>query len=212
MDRKTLNKRLVELAEQSPCKKRKVGAVVVGINGDNDYKIVGEGFNHVLDNINEPCEQQNGNTKKSVIHAEIDAMNNAKLIEPTSFNGNFFLYVTHEPCDDCLKAINEEGLPYEVIDTFLKFSATKPRMALVPASLGISAARALTYGAKKYKPNNWKKAETIEDYISAFQRHFDAWREGEENETDSGLSHLDHLAANLAFLIELKHLPKIKES
>lgn len=93
--------------------------------------------------------------------------------------------------------------------TFTKNDQDKPRMNLVPASLGLSAARALTYGAIKYNVNNWKKAMTIERFINALYRHLDAWREGEEYDPESGLHHLDHAAANLCFIIELRDLPKL---
>lgn len=207
----------IAIAEKSLCVKRKVGAVLtLKVNGQ--YAILAEGVNWNPDGSS--CELPDGSTKESVIHAEDACIHNASgkflclngrnLLEEMRDKGELIMFVSHYPCDNCKALLAKHNLSYIVCESFMKFDKQKPRMALVPASLSISCARALTYGARKYKANNWRKADSIEQYISALMRHFDAWREGEENDPESGLSHLDHMAANLSALIELKHLPKIK--
>ena len=215
-----LHKLCIEVAALSPCKKRKVGAVLVyktNMAQSPDYDILSYGYNYDTDAPTGSCECEDGTTKSTVIHAEQAAINNAidrcnkKELKNHADANRLVMYVTYQPCTDCLAALNYHRIPYKVVGSFMKFDSTKPRMQLVPASLAQSCARALTYGAKKYKVGNWRQTPDIECYISALQRHIDAWREGEDNDPESGLCHLDHVAANLAFLIELQSLPKIKQ-
>lgn len=57
----------------------------------------------------------------------------------------------------------------------------------------------LTYGARKYAPDNWQKIER-KRYIAAFGRHMNAWKKGERNDRETGYSHLYHAACCLMFL------------
>jgi len=205
---KKISKRVIEVANKSPCKKRKVGAIIVQ-ETPTDFIEFASGWNNPTDG--EICELPDGTTKAEVIHAEIHCINNLLHKEKKYRNySELKMYISHYPCDSCKKELEEHNISFEVVESFMKFDKEKPRMTLVPPSLGLAAARALTYGAKKYKPNNWRKTDNIECYINALQRHFDAWRSGEDNDPESRLNHLDHMAANVSFLIELKHLPKIK--
>jgi len=212
MTKDELHKYLIDVAAKSTAKKRKVGAVIATVSGqagDLNYLIVSEGFNNNNKGLGPLCEDINGNTLSTVTHAEIDAIN--KRPAYTKHSGYFKMFITFEPCNSCKAALKAVSLPYEVISEFMKFDSKKPRMSLVPASLSQGVARALSYGAKKYKVNNWRETKDIECYLNALQRHFDAWREGEEDDPESGLNHLDHIAANLAFITELKSLPKIRK-
>ena len=73
---------------------------------------------------------------------------------------------------------------------------------LVPVALIMAVAAVLAFGAKKYASNNWRKGMKWSEVYSALQRHLNAWQDGEENDPESGLSHLWHGACCLAFLIE----------
>jgi hypothetical protein len=75
-------------------------------------------------------------------------------------------------------------------------------MWLVPVTFIRAVAAVLGYGQKKYAANNWRKGMAWSEVYSALQRHLTAWLEGEENDEESGLSHLWHAACCLAFLIE----------
>ena len=62
----------------------------------------------------------------------------------------------------------------------------------------------LSFGSKKYGPNNWQYVENgVERYYAALMRHLCAWRKGENIDPDSGLHHLSHAACNILFLINL---------
>ena len=91
------------------------------------------------------------------------------------------------------------------MSTFKKFDGDKVRYDLVPPSAIESIAKVLTFGAKKYDPNNWKSVEDPERYVGALYRHLEAWRAGEVLDPESGLPHLAHASTNLAFLIELNY-------
>lgn len=218
MTPKEIEKRCIQVAESSSCKKRKVGAVLTHESQPGFYTELAVGANY--NPTGTSCELPDGTTDPAVVHAEITCLANYKdkLNAKTVFSvkhafpvEELTMFVTHTPCTNCAKALAEAGIRYEVVKSFMKFDSAKPRMALVPTSLKRAAANALTYGAKKYKVNNWRETSDVECYISALQRHMDAWVDGEANDPESGLSHLDHAAANLSFLIELQHLPKLKQ-
>lgn len=213
LTRNEIHKLCVEEAAKSHCGKRKVGAILAVPVGDA-WSIVATGHNH--NPVGEVCEGLDGNTLPEVLHAEVSCINVARLSPRVIYDKVIpaTMFVTHQPCANCMEAIAKFAkdfnleLSIEVVGEFMKFSQSKPRVALVPSTLQLAAARAMTYGAKKYKVDNWRNTPDIECYVSALMRHLFAWNEGEEVDPESGLNHLDHMAANLAFLIELQHLPK----
>jgi hypothetical protein len=74
---------------------------------------------------------------------------------------------------------------------------------LVPPEASKQAALVHAHGAKKYGAFNWRATRVCAStYISALQRHFDSWRDGEDNDPESGLSHLAHVAANVNILLD----------
>lgn len=88
----------------------------------------------------------------------------------------------------------------------LKLDSGKAMLSLIPPSLIFEVGKVLTYGANKYAPNNWRYVENAEQrYKDALLRHLFSYLNGEENDEESGLSHLSHVATNVAFLIEFKN-------
>lgn len=86
-----------------------------------------------------------------------------------------------------------------------KADAGKPQLTLVPRQILFDVARVREYGTKKYKdPDNWKQVD-MQRYRDAAFRHFMAYLDDPQgNDKESGLSHLAHLACNIAFLCELE--------
>lgn len=82
----------------------------------------------------------------------------------------------------------------------VKFDQDKPRWSLLPQGVIAAVVRVLTFGAKKYSPDNWKKIEPVR-YEDAAMRHFDAWRNGEKRDPETGESHLAHAVCCLLFLL-----------
>ena len=84
----------------------------------------------------------------------------------------------------------------------LKFDKGKLRYDLVPPHAIKAIADVLTYGADKYAPNSWRTVSDGETrYTAAMMRHFEAYREGEELDPETGKSHLSHCLCNLTFLL-----------
>lgn len=182
----------IEEAKKSPCKKRKVGAIIVSKKGE----ILSTGYNY--NPLGEDCEDATGLTSEDVIHAEVSAIS---FLDYESIIEGAIIYVTHKPCENCQKAIDALNLKVILVEDFMKFDAGKPRYSLVPPIATRELAKVLTYGAKKYKPNNWQQVDDISRYEDALFRHLNAWQSGELVDAESGLSHLSHALTNIAFLI-----------
>lgn len=188
----------LEVAAQSKCKKRKVGAVVVD-SIDNVYAI---GYN--LHPEGKPCEDEQSQTFKEVKHAEIVAIENFPKLHPIFTPDT--IYVTHQPCANCLAAIKKAGIAnIHVVEEFMKFDTDKLRYDLIPPSSTKALAQVLTYGAKKYKANNYRNGD-IARFTGALYRHLEAWRSGEVLDSESSYSHLAHALTNIAIIIELERL------
>lgn len=86
-----------------------------------------------------------------------------------------------------------------------KHDEVKPEHHLVPTSYIEAAARALSYGVRKYGRDNHRLGFKYSRLFNAAERHLRAWWEGEDEDPESGLSHLDHLAACLAMLTSHVH-------
>lgn len=80
----------------------------------------------------------------------------------------------------------------------------KIRPMLVPPELVEWVARVREYGTQKYKdPENWRKVP-VEEYANAMYRHLLKYQSGEQNDEESGLPHIAHIACNAAFILGLE--------
>lgn len=98
-------------------------------------------------------------------------------------------------------ADKEKTLTY--LEQGLKFSEDKLKFNLIPPQIKLYLAETLTYGAKKYAPDNWKKVP-VEKYYDAFHRHLNAFQLGETYDEESGLHHLKHALTNMMFITYLE--------
>jgi len=81
----------------------------------------------------------------------------------------------------------------------------KTQYDLVPPFALEEIAKVMTFGAKKYAPNNWQHVDNAKArYTGAAMRHIEAFRQGVENDDETGLHHLAHAACCLMFLVELR--------
>ena len=90
-------------AENSYCKRRKVGALVV-----KDKMIISDGYNGTPSGFENVCEDDNNLTKPYVLHAEANAI--TKLARSSNNSDGATLYVTASPCIECSKLINQAGI------------------------------------------------------------------------------------------------------
>jgi len=94
----------------------------------------------------------------------------------------------------------------------MKFDNGKPPIDLVSPELITEVAKVLGYGAEKYAPHDWKKGLPLSRYYSAAMRHLLAWNSGEEEDSESGLSHISHASCNLMFILYfMKNKPKLDD-
>jgi hypothetical protein len=97
--------------------------------------------------------------------------------------------------------------------TGVKFDSAKPDYSLIPPNALDDVAKVLTYGAKKYDRENWRKLDDLDNrYFAAAQRHIWAVKKGEPNDPETGISHLAHAIASLMFLVEHDYEKKAKKA
>ena len=82
----------------------------------------------------------------------------------------------------------------------------KIRMELIQPVLFEEVGKVLTFGAKKYEAFNWMKGNGLDSMriYGSIQRHLNSWRDGEDNDKESGLLHLSHAACELMFLLQFQ--------
>ena len=102
LDRRYLRMALI-WAENSYCRRRKVGALVV-----KDKMIISDGYNGTPSGFENVCEDDNNVTKPYVLHAEANAI--TKLARSSNNSDGATLYVTASPCIECSKLIIQAGI------------------------------------------------------------------------------------------------------
>jgi len=90
-------------AQNSYCKRRKVGALLV-----KDRMIISDGYNGTPSGFENICEDENGVTKPYVLHAEANAI--TKVAKSSNSSDGATLYVTASPCMECAKLIIQSGI------------------------------------------------------------------------------------------------------
>lgn len=90
-------------AENSYCKRRQVGALIV-----KDKMIISDGYNGTPSGFENICEDTNGLTKPYVLHAEANAI--TKIARSSNNSDGATLYVTDAPCIECSKLIIQAGI------------------------------------------------------------------------------------------------------
>ena len=103
----TLDRRYLRMAriwaENSYCKRRQVGALIV-----KDKSIISDGYNGTPSGFENICEDDQGVTKKYVLHAEANAI--TKVAASTNNCCGATVYVTASPCIECAKLIIQAGI------------------------------------------------------------------------------------------------------
>lgn len=90
-------------AENSYCKRRQVGALLV-----KDQMIISDGFNGTPSGFENNCEDENDMSKPYVLHAEANAI--TKVARSNNSSQGATLYVTASPCIECAKLIIQAGI------------------------------------------------------------------------------------------------------
>ena len=90
-------------SENSYCKRRQVGALVV-----KDQMIISDGYNGTPSGFENVCEDDNNVTLPYVLHAEANAI--TKLARSSNNSEGSTLYITDSPCIECAKLIIQAGI------------------------------------------------------------------------------------------------------
>ena len=102
-----LDKRYMQMAliwaENSYCKRRQVGAILV-----KDKMIISDGYNGTPCGFENICEDESFKTKPYVLHAEANAI--TKIARSHNSSEGATLYVTTSPCIECAKLIIQSGI------------------------------------------------------------------------------------------------------
>lgn len=102
-----LDKRYLRMAavwaENSYCKRRQVGALIV-----KDQMIISDGYNGTPSGFENVCEDENNVTKPYVLHAEANAI--TKVAASSNSSKDATIYVTSAPCIECAKLIIQAGI------------------------------------------------------------------------------------------------------
>ena len=105
--KKLLDQRYLRMAriwaENSYCKRRQVGALVV-----KDKMIISDGYNGTPSGFENVCEDEGYVTKSYVLHAEANAI--TKLARSSNNSDGSTLYITDSPCIECAKLIIQAGI------------------------------------------------------------------------------------------------------
>ncbi|MBO6005250.1 MAG: dCMP deaminase family protein, partial [Paludibacteraceae bacterium] len=90
-------------AENSYCKRRQVGALLV-----KDKMIISDGYNGTPSGFENNCEDENNNSFPYVLHAEANAI--TKVARSNNSSDGATLYVTASPCIEGAKLIIQAGI------------------------------------------------------------------------------------------------------
>lgn len=90
-------------AKNSYCERRQVGALIV-----KDRMIISDGYNGTPSGFENICEDETGQTKSYVLHAEANAI--TKVAKSNNSSEGATLYITDSPCIECAKLIIQSGI------------------------------------------------------------------------------------------------------
>lgn len=104
--------------------------------------------------------------------------------------------------DDDIIDWNYKGTVKEVLNNttdttgFIKHDNGKPLISLIEPKFIEGLASVMTQGANKYGRDNWQECKEPHRYLDALLRHTLKYWDGEKVDTESGKSHLYHIAFN----------------
>lgn len=90
-------------SDLSHCNRKQVGAIIV-----KDGMIISDGYNGTPSGFDNCCEDENGETRWYVLHAEANAI--LKVAQSTHNCHGATLYLTLSPCKECSKLVVQSGI------------------------------------------------------------------------------------------------------
>jgi len=88
----------------------------------------------------------------------------------------------------------------------------KAPLGLVPPYAMEQTAWVHKFGAERYGPWNWRETGVCAStYVNAILRHLNAWRDGEDLDPESGITHLAHIACSANILMDAEYCGKLQD-
>jgi hypothetical protein len=93
------------------------------------------------------------------------------------------------------------------------YGAAKSPLGLIPPPAEVAVAEVFGLGATKYGAYNWRETRVeAMPYAHAMKRHLASWLDGENQDHESGQSHLAHVAACAMILLDAYAIGKIDDN
>jgi hypothetical protein len=84
-----------------------------------------------------------------------------------------------------------------------RIGVRKPPLHLIPPAAEILESAVMALGAQKYGAFNWRLSSVKASiYVAAARRHLVQWFDGQDDDPESGVSHLAHARACLGILLD----------
>ena len=160
--------------------------------------------------LDEMYKKHLGASREAIYQARLEACK--KLNEAT---------VKAKRCDrnmPYMHSATPKGADYDIdkaptttaIGGALRYNGDKLQWSLVDFESLEPMVKVLMYGASKYAPDNWKAGQDPRSQMESLLRHAFAFLAGENNDPESGESHLGHVLCNAMFMIyNQKHHPNL---
>lgn len=135
-----------------------------------------------------------------------DEFHPGKIIHDAASNG---FCVTFDPAAEVAQmtyaSVTQQPPSFNIETKGVKSDNVKQKFGNVPPIALYHLAKAMSDGEQKYGRFNWReKTATASVLYNAMMRHLLAWYSGEDNAVDSGVSHIGHIMANCAILLDAK--------
>ena len=115
-------------------------------------------------------------------------------------------------CDYCGKIVQPEPEAHTLNDPKGAAGALKTPLGLIPPYAMEQTAWVHKLGASKYGIFNWRSTGVCAStYVHAIMRHLNAWRDGEDLDPESGISHLAHIACSCNIMMDANYCEKLQD-
>ncbi len=140
-----------------------------------------------------------------LVHADAKSGESA-ILATTSLGGWYIVFHRKEfspMLDTVLKDSSKVNENFNEVAgiTGRKFDQDKNTLELLPFDALEAVGRVLQHGKKKYSSNNWRGGMAWSRLLGAALRHLFAWGQGEDQDPETGESHLAHAACCVLFLL-----------
>lgn len=83
----------------------------------------------------------------------------------------------------------------------LRYNVGKRDFTLIPPDALAYLADLFTVGARKYAPRNWERGMKYSNVMTSLDRHWNAFKSGEDHDPESTLYHMVHVCWNAMALL-----------